>query len=63
MNEAIGDVASDARSILSQDKWDVFGRGIAQKMSMVFEDEADQLRVAGQIITKVWQDGYEHSSS
>ena len=32
-----GDIASDARNVMRQDKWDVFGRSIAQKMTLLFE--------------------------
>lgn len=55
-NPMIGEVALEARMIMSEDRWDIWGKSIAQLMGCVYEDSLEQIKRGGDILKKLHAD-------
>ncbi|XP_063674077.1 uncharacterized protein LOC134817116 [Bolinopsis microptera] len=56
INPVIGAVAEQARQILQEDRWDVFGKSIAQLSAVAYQDELELMEHAGKILLKIAAD-------
>ena len=62
-NPVIGEIALEAKRIMEEDRWDVWGKSIAQLLASIYEDDFELIQRGADIMSKIVRDGANEDNS